>query len=169
MIAWVRIDNTNIHHPIMHGKDNMWYRTHDWQEQYSTAGSIFLDAENEVDFKDNFNILYGNIAHKTFDDRRLGLMFADVQNFANEPYFNECEDGVIFVPKGEYALHIVAYLDPNKFDYSVAELKDKDALESLEKVKKVAALYREPKYAVEKLVMLRTSKDAIVAVMHRVK
>ena len=129
MIAWIRIDDTNIHHPIMHGRDNKWYLTHDWQEQYSTAGSVFLDYRNDANFHDDYIVIYGHRMSR-------GLMFSDIGNFADEKYFNEHESGVIFVPSGEFKLETVAFLRP-RIDSVLYDVEGRIKLEARDNLEDV--------------------------------
>ena len=105
MIAWIRLDDSGIHYPVMHNKkDNEWYKTHDWQDEYSQAGSIYLDSFNEKWFNDGASIISGS---ERFSDR----MFSDLKKWQDEKFFKEHRGGAIFVPGGEYRLQVVAALD----------------------------------------------------------
>lgn len=88
VIGWLEIYGTKIDYPIVQGKDNFHYLNYTVTGEFSTAGSIFLDAANKRDFSDFNNILYGHY----MAERK---MFGDLGLFANEDFFNKHEYGVI--------------------------------------------------------------------------
>ena len=46
VIGWINIYDTSINYPIVKGKDNKEYLNKDYKNEYSKAGSIFLDYRN---------------------------------------------------------------------------------------------------------------------------
>lgn len=105
MIAWIRINDTNIHYPIMQGKDNEWYKRHNWQEQYSTAGSIFLDCKDKI--KDKTFTIYGNDT----TNENYSLMLGDIKKFYYQDFFDNHKDGSIFIPSSEIKIEVIAVMD----------------------------------------------------------
>ena len=60
VIGWITIDDTKIDYPIVQGKDNLEYLNLNVYREYSLAGTVFLDVNNEKNFSDPYNILYGH-------------------------------------------------------------------------------------------------------------
>ncbi len=72
VMGWIYIKDTDINYPIMKSNDNDYYLKRDLYKKYSSAGSIFMDYENNSDFSDENTIIYGhNLKNKK--------MFADLQ------------------------------------------------------------------------------------------
>ena len=71
-----------INQPIAQGEDNDYYLRHNYRGEYSVAGNVFLDYQNNNDFSDDFSIVYGH--------RMTGhLMFGDIKLFADTNYFKK--------------------------------------------------------------------------------
>lgn len=101
VVAWLRIDGTNINYPVVQAGDNAKYLTRDYRGEYATAGGIFVDYRND-EFNDDFTIVYG---HRMSG----GKMFSDVLNFADAEYFRAHGNGKLFTTKGNYRLVVRAH------------------------------------------------------------
>ena len=109
IIAWITIDDTRIDYPILQGKDNTTYLTVDYNKQYSSAGSIFLDYRNDDSFTDDYSIIYGhNMYYKG--------MFSDIRNYSDKDYFDNHLTGSLFLKSGKYEIEVIAYSIINAFD-----------------------------------------------------
>ena len=60
IIAWIRIPDTSIDYPVVQGNDDSYYLTHTFKKTEHVAGAIFLDSDNNADFSDDKNIIYGH-------------------------------------------------------------------------------------------------------------
>ena len=60
IIAWIRIPDTSIDYPVVQGNDDSYYLTHTFKKTEHAAGAIFLDSDNNADFSDDKNIIYGH-------------------------------------------------------------------------------------------------------------
>ena len=58
--AWLTVYDTNIDYPVVQGKDDIYYASHDFYKKDSQAGSDYLAARNSGDFSDTYNIIYGH-------------------------------------------------------------------------------------------------------------
>lgn len=58
-MGWININDTPIDYPIMKGNDNEFYLTRDFNKEYLTSGSIFMDYRNEG-FQDRNTVIYGH-------------------------------------------------------------------------------------------------------------
>ena len=101
VIAWIRIDDTNINYPVVQGSDNAWFLNRNYKGDFATAGSIFLDYRNTKNFSDSFSIIYG---HRMGN----GEMFSDIQKFKNEEFFNSHQEGVLSLRERLLNLKIIA-------------------------------------------------------------
>lgn len=60
IIAWIKIDNTNINYPILQGETDQYYLRKNIYKKYSTAGSLFIDTTTKTDFSDDNTVIYGH-------------------------------------------------------------------------------------------------------------
>ncbi len=83
MAGWLRIPGfrKEISYPVMQAADNEWYLTHDFYENKSQAGSIFLDSDNRRDLPGRHMILYGH-AMKDMS------MFGQLKDYPRKPEDN---------------------------------------------------------------------------------
>lgn len=98
IIAWIKIDNTNINYPVVQAKNNTKYLTRDYRGNNATAGSIFLDYRNDG-FKDDFSMVYGH----RMDGQR---MFGGISLFEQKDYFDQHKTGKLYTEDGVYDLEI---------------------------------------------------------------
>ena len=74
--------------PVMQGKDNYEYLNKDPYGEFSLSGSIFLDARNDLDFEDDYSLIYGHHMEK-------GAMFGALDDFQDRAYFDQRRSGTI--------------------------------------------------------------------------
>ena len=61
VVAWIQIPALEgVDYPVVIGEDNAYYVNHNWENQESEEGAIFLDFRNQPDFSQPHNILYGH-------------------------------------------------------------------------------------------------------------
>lgn len=109
VVAWIRIENTDIDYPILQSDDNEYYLHRDINKKYTTCGWIFMDYKNTDTFIDKNTILYGH-------NIKSGIMFYDLQKVLN----NELGDKVIieiFTPteKLEYRIYSCYKEEPEEY------------------------------------------------------
>ncbi len=117
---WLKVDNTNIDYPVVQGKDNHFYLTHDFNKNPLTSGSIFMDYRNNFE-KDNSIIVYGhNMRNKT--------MFAQLTKFKDKNFFNENNLIRIEYKNTTYIYEVfsVYVADLNNEDYLKVDFKDEN-------------------------------------------
>lgn len=124
IVAWVSIPNTNIDYPILWNGDNEYYLKHDVDKNESIYGAIYLDMDDKPDFSSMHNILYGH-------NMRNKSMFAHINLFKDNTFFNENRDVYVYTPEKTYHLKTIAALytdasgEKRRTDfYSQNELKD---------------------------------------------
>lgn len=60
IVGFLKINDTRISYPVVHGTDNSFYLNHDISKKENVAGSIFMDADNSVDDFSQNTIVYGH-------------------------------------------------------------------------------------------------------------
>lgn len=103
IVGWVTIDNTIMDYPIVQGETNLSYINKDIYGEFALAGSIFLDSRNDRLFEESYSLLYGHSISS-------GRMFADINLYKEESFFNENQTGSLLTLEGAYDLRIFATL-----------------------------------------------------------
>ena len=60
IIGWLEIEGTDINYPVLQGKDDEYYMTHNYKKEYSRNGSIFLSKDYNWDIPSNNLLIYGH-------------------------------------------------------------------------------------------------------------
>lgn len=88
--AWIDIEDTNIHYPIVqHPTDDLYYLEHTIEGVKGYPGSIYTEGINAKDFSDFNTLIYGH-------DMRDGSMFKHLHKFADADFFNSHETVTIY-------------------------------------------------------------------------
>lgn len=97
VIGWLYSENTVINYPVMQTNNNVYYLRHLLDRSYSANGSIFLDATNNSKFQNDNSILYGH-------HMRDGSMFASIEKYKEQTYFDEHPRLWLLTPTKDYML-----------------------------------------------------------------
>ena len=156
-VGWVTIFNTNIDYPIMQGKDDLEYINKDLYGNSSLTGSIYLSAENDGEFFDSYNVMYGHHMDN-------GAMFGDVDKFADETYFMSHRKGELLTPRGVYDLNVFACLKTDAYNtevYQISNLKHKKLDEIVQYLKNNADRFLEVNHTeTQKIVAMSACANA---------
>ena len=80
VVGFLEIENTNISYPVVQGKDNEYYMTHNYKREKSKNGAIFLDKDYDWNIPSNNYLIYGHNLNN-------GTMFQELLKYANESYY----------------------------------------------------------------------------------
>lgn len=97
--AWIRIDDTPVDYPVMQGEDDAYYLRHNYLNEYSKFGSIFMRATNSPDFSDNLTVIYGH-------NFKTDIMFGSLIQYEDEAYRKEHPYITVFTPHEEITYEI---------------------------------------------------------------
>lgn len=78
IVGWIRIPGTSVDYPVVQGRDNAFYLTHDVKRQENRNGSIFLDYRN-IPGAGRHLILYGH-------NMKNGAMFAELLRYESRSF-----------------------------------------------------------------------------------
>ncbi len=138
MVAWITIDDTPIDYPVVQAADNETYIEHDVNGKANRNGAIFLDYRNQPDFSGFQSILYGH-------NMRSGRMFASLNRFEEQAYWDSHRTGTLYTPQGVYALEVFAAARISEYSplyaYAFVSVNEKQAF--LEEIKANASQYRD--------------------------
>ena len=81
IVGFIEITGTNVFYPVVQTGNNVFYLYHDLHWNVSSAGSIFLDYENNLyELADDNTIIYGH-------NMRNGSKFHNIRFFHQEEFF----------------------------------------------------------------------------------
>ena len=100
--AWIELEGSTIDYPVVQGTDNSWYLKHLMDGTYNDSGTVFIDADNNAGFADRNTVMY---AHHMLDDP---LMFAEVENYKEQSWYDTHKKFLIHTPDAEYEMYPVA-------------------------------------------------------------
>lgn len=80
--GWICIPGTGLSLPVLQGKDNEFYLTHDFYGEYDRHGSIFIDCKTDVGIEQSNTVLYGH-------HMRDGSMFGLLENYVQEDFYRQ--------------------------------------------------------------------------------
>lgn len=79
IVGWISVDGTKVDNPILQADNNAFYLNHNFKDDYSRAGSIFMDYRNDVMHMNRNTILYGHAM-------KNGTMFGSLKNYLKQDY-----------------------------------------------------------------------------------
>lgn len=80
IVGWLEIPNTSISYPVLQGKDNDYYLTHTYKNDYSKDGSIFLDKDYDFSIPSTNLLIYGH-------NNKNGKMFEELISYKDENFY----------------------------------------------------------------------------------
>lgn len=82
IVGWIEIKDTHISYPVVQGKDNEFYLTHDYKGDNAERGAIFLDSNYNWNIEGNNLMIYG---HYMINNE----MFTDLTKYIKEDFYKE--------------------------------------------------------------------------------
>lgn len=94
VVGWIRFDEpSQISYPLVKGDDNSKYLTTTFEGKTNSAGTLFLDANNEGDFSDRNTFIYGH-------NMKNGSMFGRLRKYKSKSFCQENPYFYIYTPDG---------------------------------------------------------------------
>ena len=114
VVAWIQIPALEgLDYPVVIGEDNAYYVNHNWENQESEEGAIFLDFRNSSDFSQPHNILYGHCM-------KDGTMFQPLGQWEKESFLRDSDKSVLlFLPEEVRVYEIIGSERVNALDSRV--------------------------------------------------
>ena len=101
IIGWLSLPDTVLNYPVTQTDNNEYYLNHLYDGTYNKVGCLFADYENQADFSDRNTIIYGH-------NMRDGSMFALLNRYDEQSYFDTHRQMYLVTPKGGYVMEIFA-------------------------------------------------------------
>ena len=140
--AWIDIEDTNIHYPIVqHPSDDLYYLEHTIEGVKGYPGSIYTEGMNAKDFSDFNTLIYGH-------DMRDGSMFKHLHKFADPEFFNSHETVTIYTETAIKTYRVFAAIVYDNrhimYTYDNDNVEDRKAfIQSLYDARSMKNLFRE--------------------------
>ena len=99
--GWITLNDTDIDHPVVQGKDDFEYVNKNALGEFSMGGAIYLSSLNNRDLSDEYNVIYG---HNINGDK----MFAGLMNYGDKKYFSEHRTGTLFTPERKFNIRVIS-------------------------------------------------------------
>ena len=80
IIGWIEIEGTNISYPVLQGDNNEYYLNHNYKNEKTANGSIFLNKDFDLNLPSTNLLIYGH-------NMKNGEMFTDLLKYASETYY----------------------------------------------------------------------------------
>lgn len=101
VVGWILIPGTEVNYPLMQGEDNEYYLEHTWKKEYSAAGSIFLECQNDPSLEGFHTLIYG---HRM----KNNSMFGSIKFYSDPSYLAEHPSVYIAFDGGVYRYDVFA-------------------------------------------------------------
>ncbi len=160
IVGWIEIEGTNINYPVLQGKDDEYYLTHNYKKEKSEKGSIFLSKDYDLKLPSDNLLIYGHnlVSGQMFNNL---LKYKDKEFYEKHPsirFTTEKEDLKFEILSAFYS-KVFSKSEENVFRYYnfVTAKSEKDYNNFIENAKK-ASLYdtnKEVKYG-DRLITLVT-------------
>ena len=116
-VGWRELFGTNINYPVMHGRDNLEYLNKDIFGYSTLSGSIYLAAENDGDFSNWYNLIYGHHMDN-------GAMFGDIEKYLDPDFFASHSEGILQTDSGDFIIQVFACIRTNAYEDAVYQVTD---------------------------------------------
>lgn len=87
-VGWIFVNNTNINYPVLQGKNNSYYLSVSFDEEYSDAGWIFMDYRNNKDLSDRNTVIYGH-------SRKNMSLFGTLRNVVKNSWYTDNDNYIV--------------------------------------------------------------------------
>ena len=122
IMAWIKLNGTNINYPVLQTINNEYYMEHDYQKNISSNGSIFIDKDYNFSKSNQNMVLYGKNNYNY-------VMFSELFNYKNYDYYREHKIIKLITEENEEEYEIFAVIftqnlesvSKEKIDYSNME------------------------------------------------
>ena len=114
IVAWIKINNTNVDYPVVQTENNDFYLNHNIEKNENKAGWIFMDYRNDLNNMDKNTVIYGH-------NRMDGSMFSSLKNlFQKQWYENEQNLKIQLITEdGTQLYQIFSIYEINNEDYYI--------------------------------------------------
>lgn len=133
IIGWLSLANSRLNNPVLQADDNEFYLTHNYLDEKSRGGSIFMDFRNDG-LNDRHTIFYGHVL-------RNGTMFGELAKFNEQSYADEHPVFYYETNEKRFVLQVFAAYETNTEDYYIeTQFTDETFAQFLTQIKGKSAI-----------------------------
>lgn len=134
IVAWIKIENTNINYPILQDNENLFYLRHSFNKKYNSNGSIFTIDESPFDIEET--TIYGH-------NMKNGIIFSELGKFLNQDFLNSHLYFNIYTPSCNYVCKVFSV-------YSTDVESEEKNIKQLDFSQRIEYYKSKSKYVLEK-------------------
>lgn len=118
-VGWLDIENTRVSYPVVHGEDNDFYLTHNFDRVEDKVGAIFMDYRNEINSFAKNLIIYGH-------NMKDGSMFGTLKEYLDPTYFKEQNMITFEISDRTYIWEVFSVYESSDLDWMVTSFGIED-------------------------------------------
>ena len=130
-VGYLTVNGTDIKYPVVQGKDNDYYLSHNFKKDNNRAGWIFADYRNKFDGTDKNIVIYGH-------NMKNGSMFSSLKNVLTTNWQDKEENMyIVFIAENAvstYKFFSVYYIEAEDY-YTTTAFNDKSFQSFVDKIK----------------------------------
>ena len=135
VVGWIQFDEPKrISYPVVRGDDNDKYLHTTFEGKKNSAGTLFLDADNNGEFADRNTFIYGH-------NMKNGSMFGQLRKYKTKEYYEQNPYFYIYTPDGKevkYQIFAVCIVEDTSKSYTRFYNNDEEYLDYLNYLKNIA-------------------------------
>ena len=135
IVSYINIEDLGVSYPVVH-KDNNYYLRRNLKEEYSIAGSIFMEEANKTNFGDMNTIIYGHNMNNAIT--KSAQMFEPIIQYEDQDFVDQGKGLIIemFTDQGVNRYQVFsAYYSHAYYDYRTINMSKSEWIDYLEKMK----------------------------------
>ncbi len=108
-LGWIYVPKTDISYPVVYSEDNADYLHTNFFNEYSFAGTIFMDYRCKKGVLNHHTVLYGH-------NMRDGSMFAQLNKYKEQDFTDEHPVFWFITPEYSFLYQVFSVCSPNPYD-----------------------------------------------------
>lgn len=135
VVGWIRFEEPEIiNYPIVQGQDNSKYLKTTFEGNKNSAGTLFIDVQNQGDFSDRNTFIYGH-------NMKNGSMFGRLRKYKSSEFCQEHPYFYLYTPDGiesTYQIFSVTIVNDTSESYTKMYTDDVQFQDYIEYVKSIS-------------------------------
>jgi len=163
MIGWISVDGTKLNNPILQADNNDFYLNHNFRDQESRAGSVFMDYRNNILNMNQNTILYGHAM-------KNNTMFGSLKNYLKQDFADNHPIIYLDTLYEGYDIEVfAAYETTIDFYYIETDFTNSEAYQQfIDEIQKRSSIQMDVAVSPDdKILTLSTCKDSVMSDDHR--
>lgn len=151
VVGLLVLEDTSIRFPFVQGEDDLEYCYKDVYGNKAVCGSIYLSVQNQKDFSDEVNLMYGHNMEKS-------MMFGCLFSYLDETYFKNHTCGELVLETHSDPLEVIGILEASCYEETLYNVKNQSVSTILSYCNERFIHYNNVEH-VDKLILCSTCMD----------